>query len=136
MAVLAAAAGLVNRPDFLAAEVLLALAGRDHLWALAPVEHQGEASKLLGACLVLVLLSVVYRLSKPSRLLLAVLAFGAWTQLQAVLCVSAFILDPWPVASGQGMCSARIDFDLGALGLMALGALAWLATNDRGGQSR
>ena len=127
---------LVSRPDWLAAELLLIVAAREHLWALAPAEHQGSLSKLLGACLALVLLSVVHRLCWPSRLLLAVLALGAWTQLQTVLCVSAYILDPWPLASGQGMCSARINFDLGALGLMALGALAWLATNDRGGQSR
>lgn len=115
----------MNAPKSIAAEVLLAIAAREHLWALAPAEHRGDVSKLLGACLVLVLLSVVYRLSQPSRLLLAVLAVGVWYQLQTVLCVSAFIADPWPIPDGQGMCSARVDFDLGALGLLAVAWIAW-----------
>ena len=118
----------LSRPDWLAAELLLIVAAREHLWALAPVEHQGALSKLLGACLVLVLLSVVYRLAKPSRLLLIVLAFSAWTQLQALICSAAYIVEPWAIEPGQGMCSARADFDLGAVGLMVLGWLAWLVT--------
>jgi len=68
--------------------------------------------------------------------LLSVLAVGAWYQLQTVLCVSAFIVEPWPIPEGAGMCSARLDFDLGALGLMLLGALAFAATSDRGGIGR
>lgn len=112
----------------IAAEVLLAVAGREYLWSLAPVQHRGDVSKLLGACLVLVLVSVIYRLAKPSKLLNAVLAVAVWFQLQTVICVAAFILDPWPIPEGCAMCSSRIDFDLGALGLMLLGWLAWQIT--------
>lgn len=130
-----AAVARVNAPNWLAAEILLAVAGREYLWALAPVEHQGDVSKLLGACLVLVLLSAVYRLLR-SRALIWVLAAAAWFQLQTVICVAAFIADPWPIPAGRGMCSARLDFDLGALGLMLLGWLAWLVTTYMGGHDR
>lgn len=118
----------LSRPDWLAAELLLIVAAREHLWALAPAQHQGVVSKMLGACMALVLLSVVYRLAQPSALLHAVLAVGAWAQLQAILCTLAFILKPWAVLPGQGMCSARVDFDLGALGLLGVAWIAWRLT--------
>lgn len=118
----------MNAHKQIAAEVLLAVAGREYLWALAPVQHRGDVSKLLGACLVLVLVSVIYRLAKPSKLLNAVLAAAVWFQLQTVICVAAFIIDPWPIPEGCAMCSSRIDFDLGALGLMLIAWLAWVMT--------
>lgn len=118
----------VNAPKWIAAEVLLAIAGREYLWTLAPAEHQGDVSKLLGACLALVLLSAVGRVYRQSRELLAVLAVGAWYQLQTMLCAAAYIVSPWPIPEGRGMCSARIDFDLGALGLLAVAWVAWRMT--------
>lgn len=87
---------------------------------------QGVASKGLGAALVLVLLSVVHRLAPPSRLLLGVLALAVWYSLQTLICSAAYLIEPWPIAPGVGMCSARLEFDLGALGLVAIVALVIL----------
>lgn len=85
---------------------------------------QGVASKGLGAALVLVLLSVVHRLAPPSRLLLGVLALAAWYSLQTLICSAAYLIEPWPIAPGVGMCSARLAFDLGALGLVMVAGAA------------
>ena len=114
-----------NRPDALAVELLLIVAAREHLWPLVPPEAQGAASKALGAALVLVLLSMVYRLAPRSRWLCGVLALAAWYSLQTLLCAAWFTFDPWPVAPGVGMCSARVDFDLGAFGLLGVLYLAF-----------
>ena len=83
------------------------------------------ASKGLGAALVLVLLSVVYWLTDARGWLLAVLAVAAWYQLQTLICAAAYMLGPWAVQPGQGICSARVGFDLGALGLLAVAYVAW-----------
>lgn len=115
----------MSRPDFLAAELLLAIVGREYLWTLAPAKYQGELSKLLGALLVLVLLSAISRIARHSALLTAVLLYAAYTQLQTALCVTAYVIEPWQIQAGQGMCSARIDFDLGAVGLLIVAAIAF-----------
>lgn len=114
----------LSLPDALAVELLLIVAAREHLWPLLPAEAQGAASKGLGAALVLVLLSMVYRLAPRSRLLLGVLLLAAWYSLQTLICSAAYVVAPWPVPAGFGMCSARIDFDLGALGLLGVLYLA------------
>ena len=113
----------------LAAELLLIVAAREHLWIFLPPHLQGMASKGLGAALVLVLLSMVHRLAPPSKALLAVLLVAAWYSLQTLICSAAYMIEPWDVPPGVGICSARIGFDLGALGLLVLAGLAhWLST--------
>lgn len=107
----------------LAVELLLIVAAREHLWPWLPAEMQGVASKGLGAALVLVLLSMLYRLAPASRALYAVLCLAAWYSLQTLICSAAYLVEPWPIEPGVGMCSARIDFDLGALGLVAIVAI-------------
>lgn len=119
-------------PRALAVELLLIVAAREHLWPWLPAELQGAASKGLGAALVLVLLSVIYRLTDAlgmrSRALYAVLCLAAWYSLQTLICSAAYLNEPWPIPPGMGMCSARIDFDLGALGLVLIAAFAcWLS---------
>jgi len=127
------AAGVTKLPDprAIACELALILSAREYLWPWLPAHLQGMASKGLGAALVLVLLSVVYRLasalpadSAGYRALLWVLAFGAWHALQTMLCSGAYMIQPWPVREGVGICAERIDFDLGALGLLAVAYLA------------
>ncbi len=123
---MAAAVALKNRRESwaLACELLLILAAREHLWPWLPAELQGMASKGLGAALVLVLLSVVYRHAPRSGALSAVLLVAAWHSLQTLICSAAYMLEPWDVLPGQGICSARIGFDLGAVGLLAVAYLA------------
>lgn len=111
----------------LACELALIVTAREHLWIIAPPELQGMASKGLGAALVLVLLSMVYRLAPRSKSLLAVLALAAWYSLQTLICSAAYMIEPWPTEPGVGICSSRIGFDLGALGLLAVAFVAyWL----------
>ncbi len=114
----------VNRPDALAAWLVAVVLLRDVGWVWVPAELQGMASKGLGALLVLFLLGVLWRLAERSRWLLAGVAYGAWSALQTLICSVAFMVQPWEVPPGVGICSARIDFDLGALGLMFA---AWFA---------
>lgn len=112
----------------IACELLLIVAAREHLWPALPAELQGMASKGLGAALVLVLLSMVHRLSLrlygPSKALGCVLLVACWYSLQTLICSAAYMVEPWQVGPGQGICSARLDFDLGAVGVMLC---AWLA---------
>lgn len=110
----------------LACELLLIVAAREHLWPMLPAELQGMASKGLGAALVLVLLSMVYRLAPRSRVLVGVLLLAAWYNLQTLICSAAYLIEPWSVPPGVGICSARVDFDLGALGLLAVAFFACL----------
>lgn len=120
----------------LACELLLIVAAREHLWVWLPAELQGMASKGLGAALVLVLLSMVYRHAPPSRPLVVVLCVAAWYSLQTLICSAAYMVEPWGVQPGQGICSARIGFDLGALALVVLAATAVYLSNLTGAVNR
>jgi hypothetical protein len=116
----------VNRHESwaLACELLLIVAAREHLWPLVPAHLQGMASKGLGAALVLVLLSMLWRHAPRSRVLLGVILLACWYSLQTLICSGAYMVQPWTVEAGHGICSARLDFDLGALGVMLC---AWFA---------
>lgn len=121
-------------PRALAVELLLIVAAREHLWPWLPAELQGAASKGLGAAMALVFLSVIHRLSDAlgmrSRALYAVLCLAAWYSLQTLICSAAYLNEPWPIPPGMGMCSARIDFDLGALGIVAIAAITCALTSS------
>ena len=107
-----------------ACELLLIVGAREHLWPRLPADLQGMASKGLGAALVLVLLSMVHRYAPRSRALAGVLCLAAWYSLKTLICSAAYMVEPWPVEPGQGICSARIGFDLGAVGLVLLAVAA------------
>ena len=108
----------------LAAELLLIAALRHYGWPALPAELQGMASKGLGAAATLVLLSVVWRMHQSKPLAL-VLLWWAWEELQTLICAAAWIIEPWTVPPGVGICSARIGFDIGALGILAVAAIAY-----------
>lgn len=121
---MAAVAARASKPDALAAWLLAVLALREHAWAWFPAELQGMASKGSGALLALFLLGVVLKLAPRSGWLLAAIAYGTWSALQTLICSIAYMVQPWDVPPGVGICSARIDLDLGALGIMFA---AWFA---------
>ena len=106
----------------LALAVLLIGASRFYAWELWPPELRGTASKMLGSMAALCLIGIVYSL-KPSRLLAFVCAWYAFEELQTVICSVAYMVEPWTVPIGVSICSARIGFDLGAIGILAV---AWL----------
>lgn len=103
----------------LATYVLAIIAARNYGWELVDVAMRGAISKALGAAAILALLLTVYRLA-PSKPLALAVAYGAFEETQTVICATAYAFSPWTVAEGQSICSARIDFDLGALGVMLL----------------
>ena len=103
--------------------LLLTASTRHYLWPAAPDALQGMASKGLGACEVLVLLAVVWRLA-PSKAMALVLSWWAFEELQTALCSIAYMHAPWTVPPGVGICSAAVGIDIGAAGILAV---AWIA---------
>ena len=110
----------------LALAMLLIGASRFYAWELWPPELRGPASKMLGSMAALCLIGIVYSL-KPSRLLAFVCAWYAFEELQTVICSMAYMVEPWAVPVGMSICSARIDFDIGAVGIMFVAFLLWRA---------
>jgi hypothetical protein len=105
-----------------AALALLIVAAVNYGWGLFAPETRGIASKALDAAAILCLLCWVYSL-KPSRALGLVVMYGAYEQLQTVLCSVAYAFESWQVPEGESICSARIDFDLGAIGVVFCAAI-------------
>ena len=105
--------------------LLLTLFLRHYAWRWVPAEHAGDASKALGAAAALVLLWLLSRqLTTADKLARWALALYAAHEVSAALCATWFIFSPWLIAEGQAMCSAKIGFDLGALGLLLVAVLA------------
>ena len=111
------------RPLWPALLVIMAL--RHYGWRWVPVEHAGLASKALGSVAALVLLWLLSGYRRPGdEIARWALILYASHEASAVLCATWFIFSPWPILQGQAMCSARIGFDLGALGLLLVAVLA------------
>ena len=118
-------AGRVNLPRPLWPVLLAIMALRHYAWRWAPAEHAGLASKALGSVAALVLLWLLACQLRPADKLAAwALVLYAAHEASAVLCSTWFIFSPWPILQGQAMCSAKIGFDLGALGLLLVAVLA------------
>ena len=118
-------AGRVSVPRALWPALLVTMSLRHYAWRWVPAEHAGDASKALGAAAALVLLWLLSGYRKPGdTLAFWALALYATHEASAALCASWYIVAPWPIAVGQAMCSAKIGFDLGALGLLLVSILA------------
>jgi hypothetical protein len=99
--------------------VLAVVACRNYAWGWFEPAQRGIVSKGLGAATILYLLILLYR-AQPSKALGLVVAYGAFEELQTIICSAAYFFKPWEVPQGQSICSARLDFDLGAIGVMFL----------------
>jgi hypothetical protein len=109
--------------------VLLIGTARFYGWEAWEPALRGSASKMLGALAGLGLIWLLYA-CRPSSLLLPVVLWFSWEELQTALCSAIYMIDPWVVPVGQSICSARIDFDLGALGILVVGLLVlWLSSS-------
>lgn len=105
--------------------MLAVMALRHYAWRWVPVEHAGDTSKALGAAAALALLWLLsLELTAADKLARWALILYAWHEASVALCATWFIFAPWPIATGQAMCSARIGFDLSALGLLMVAVLA------------
>ena len=102
-----------------AAALLGMLAMRHYGWSWFDPSIRGSVSKALGAAFALALMIAYYR-AKPSRPLFYVILYGCFEELQTIICSVAYIHAPWTVPVWQSICSARLDFDLGAIGVMLL----------------
>lgn len=112
----------------LAAVLLLIAAARHFGWEWFPPEMRGSVSKALGAGAILCLVWVAMALQRKelrSRELWAVALWWTFEELQVVVCSTAYAVKPWAVPVGQSICSARIDFDIGAVSLMLVAWAAW-----------
>lgn len=109
--------------------LLILAAVRHYGWALFPVEHRGMASKGLGGITVLTLAWVLVMHVKEA-MLLPLVAWWSFEELQVILCSFWYMADPWPVMEGQAICSAKADIDLGAFGILAVAFLVWLSTRQ------
>lgn len=108
-------AALLNRADLI---LMLAVgASRHYGWHLGPDALAGLASKALGAAAILCLLALLY---ERMRYGLPVFVWWAWEETQVLLCTTWFMVEPWPVAPGQAICSAKVGFDIGAVGILVV----------------
>lgn len=111
----------------LAVALLVVLAMRQYGWWFVPPELAGVASKGLGSVAALMLVYLVWLLAQRSKLLTWVALLYAWFEAQTVICTAVYMYAPWPILPGQAMCSAKMGFNLGAIGLLAIAVLAHLS---------
>ena len=119
--------GRLSRPEALAIAVTLLMVAvmRHYGYVPLPPELRGVGSKALGSAAALILLAGVV-LAWRHRFVFLAAAYYAFEELQSLLCSLAYMVDPWPVAQGQSLCSAKVGFDLGAVGVMLAGLVLWL----------
>ncbi len=106
--------------------LLLIGATRHYLWPLWPAELRGVASKMLGACAAICLLSIISSMAPQSVWIQRVVTWYAIEEGMAAGCSGAYLIEPWPIPEGASMCSALVGFDLGAAGILVVAVLACL----------
>jgi len=118
-----AAVGQANRSD-VAVVLLLVMGARHYLYDAWPPELRGLASKALGALALLSMVWLVVSLAPRSTPVTLVALWWSIEEVQVALCSFAYMVRPWPVPVGHSICSARLDLDLGAVGIVVI---FWLA---------
>lgn len=121
----------LNRVNQLAPILLLIGAARHYGWLMVDVQSYGVASKGLGALAAMALLWVLSRRVNGFVVLWVMLWYG-FEELLTATCSFAYLIAPWPVEVGQSMCSARIGFDIGAIGIFVVGLIAYKLVNKNG----
>lgn len=130
----AAVAVRSSRTD-VAAVLLVALFVRHYAYDLWPPEQRGLAAKAMGA---LALVTLVWLAVLHVQRSLAIYAVALWfsvEEVQVTLCSFLYMRKPWPVQPGQSICSARLDLDLGALGIVVVFWLSLLVLRSLYGNS-
>lgn len=115
--------GQANRSD-VAVVLLLVMGARHYLYDAWPPELRGLASKALGALALLSMVWLVVSLAPRSTPVTLVALWWSIEEVQVALCSFAYMVRPWPVPVGHSICSARLDLDLGAVGIVVI---FWLA---------
>lgn len=112
--------GRWSRTEVTAGALLLVMAVRHYGYDFWPPELRGLASKALGALSLLSLVWLAVWLVPRDRTITAIALWWSVEEVQVVLCSFAFMREPWPVPRGQSICSARLDLDLGAIGIVVI----------------
>lgn len=124
--------GQLSRVNQLAIALLLMGAARNYGWLLADPQVMGVASKAIGAIAAICFLLIIWMNFPRNLLLTLVIAWYAFEELQTAMCSVMYLIKPWPVEVGQSMCSARIGFDVGAVGVFVVGLLAFKLVHSNG----
>lgn len=108
-----------------AAVVLLLLAQR-HLvyYAAEGAEARGLVAKACGAVAIIGLAWMLYAL-RPGRLMLAVAALATLSDGMVLGASVWYMLDPWPIAPGEDMLSARVRMQIIAVELVPTALVTW-----------
>lgn len=115
----------------LAAALLFIGVSRNYGWLLVDPEFRGLASKALGAMAALCLIAIIAYHCASKWVLLVSAAYG-FEELQTAACSVMYLVEPWPVEVGQSICSARIGFDVGAVGIAVVGYIAYRLAHQDG----
>jgi len=115
-----------NRSDLASLAAIMLAVGflRHYGWDVFPEEHQGAASKGLGGVAMAYLIFLVAGMARD-RWVWLVSAWWIWENLQVAICSFWFIASPWHIEPGQAMCSAKLGFDLGAVGMLIVAVMMW-----------
>lgn len=124
--------GQLSRVNQLAIALLLMGAARNYGWLLADPQVMGVASKAIGAIAAICFLLIIWMNFPRNLLLTLVIAWYAFEELQTAMCSVMYLIKPWPVEVGQSMCSARIGFDVGAVGVFVVGLLSFKLVHSNG----
>lgn len=104
---------------------------RNYGWVIADPSSAGVASKALGAVAAICMISII-AYNFASKMVLLVAAFYIFEELQTAACSIMYLVEPWHVEAGQSMCSSRLGFDLGAVGLFVVGLIAYKLVHSNG----
>jgi hypothetical protein len=101
------------------AVVLLVGFLRHYGWSWFDPAIRGDVSKALGGAALLAVVPFLWR-ACPTRMMLLALAWWSYEALLIVICATAYVFAPWPLEVGEPMCSGKLGFNLGALGLVII----------------
>ena len=101
-----------------------------YCWQWVPAQHAGAAAIIAASALVIYLLTCFGLFFASYEVWLTVALIAAFKAI-VIGCNVWFIADPWPVKPGQALCSARLNWPLGLVGL-ALGAALFLHLRKKG----
>lgn len=123
----------MSRLNQLAACLLFVGVSRNYGWLLVDPAQMGVASKGLGSLAAIALLYLVWKLLPTMSLVLGmVIGWYAFEESQTAICSAMYLIEPWHVEAGQSMCSARIGFDIGTVGIFVVGLIVMYLVNQDG----
>lgn len=92
-------------------------------WHWVPDELVADVWNIATSALVVFLLSILAMTFHSPEVWLVV-ALLIVLKLMVIGCSLWYLVDPWPINPGDGMCAARLNVPVGALGLAVAALLA------------